>query len=106
MSYYVAKGVPWRYKGVTDVTDCKTSEDVIAKAHLDWEVDKCELYGKMSVNINSDEDLDKVIEKIFSGFVLMLILPIVLIIIFLLELLRENIHRFKTKKRLSFLMMP
>ena len=29
MSYYVAKGVPWRYKGVTDVTDCKTSEDVI-----------------------------------------------------------------------------
>ena len=44
MSYYVAKGVPWRYKGVTDVTDCKTSEDVIAKAHLDWEVDKCELY--------------------------------------------------------------
>lgn len=63
MSYYVAKGVPWRYKGVTDVTDCKTSEDVIAKAHLDWEVDKCELYGKMSVNINSDEDLDKVIKE-------------------------------------------
>lgn len=63
MAVYGVKGVPWEYRGAVDVRDCKTSEEVIVKAKLDWTVDKCELYAKMAVNINGDEDLDKIIEE-------------------------------------------
>lgn len=41
------KGEPFRFKGTKNVEDCKTSEEVMIKSGLDWEVDKCELYGKM-----------------------------------------------------------
>ena len=41
------KGIPFRYKGAINVEDCKTAEDVIIKAGLDWEVSKCPLVAKM-----------------------------------------------------------
>lgn len=41
------KGIPFRYKGAINVEDCKTAEEVIIKAGLDWEVAKCPLIAKM-----------------------------------------------------------
>lgn len=46
MSYRI-KGKPFEYKGTVNVQDCTTSEEVMIKAGLDWEVTKCELFGKM-----------------------------------------------------------
>lgn len=53
---YMIKGAPFRYKGAVNVEDCKTSEDVMRKAQLDWSVAKCELIAKMPGLI---EDIDK-----------------------------------------------
>lgn len=55
MAYFI-KGAPFRYKGAVNVEDCKTSEDVMRKAGLDWDVAKCELIAKMPGLI---EDNDK-----------------------------------------------
>lgn len=44
---YAPKGKPWAYRGAKNVEDCKTSEEVMIKAHLNWEVRKCELVAKM-----------------------------------------------------------
>ena len=41
------KGIPFRYKGAINVEDCRTAEEVIIKAGLDWEVAKCPLVAKM-----------------------------------------------------------
>ena len=62
MSYNV-KGAPFRYKGAIDVSKCNTSEEVMIAAGLDWHVSKCELVGKMPINVGSDfnADLDKYI---------------------------------------------
>ena len=54
MSYYV-KGEPFRFKGVTNVEDCKTAEEVMIKAGLNWDVAKCELVAKMPIHINNKE---------------------------------------------------
>ena len=61
MSYNV-KGAPFRYKGAIDVSKCQTSEEVMIAAGLDWHVSKCELVGKMPINVGSDFDagLDKI----------------------------------------------
>lgn len=40
---YERKGLPFVFKGVTDVTNCNTSLDVMEKAKLDWNVDICNL---------------------------------------------------------------
>jgi phage/plasmid-like protein (TIGR03299 family) len=48
------KGLPFVYKGVANVEDCRTSEEVMKKAHLDWEVAKANLYCKMPAS----EDID------------------------------------------------
>lgn len=55
---YERKGLPWTYKGVTAVGDCITSEEVIQKAKLNWEVSKCELFANIKVTDTSDEMLD------------------------------------------------
>ena len=47
MSRYVAKGATFRFKGVANVEDCVTSEDVMRKAGLDWEVGKCRVYAEI-----------------------------------------------------------
>lgn len=51
MSYYI-KGLPFKYKGTIDVSDCKTSEEVIRKAKLDWNVEKAPLYAEMPMSLN------------------------------------------------------
>lgn len=55
---YTIKGAPFRYKGAVDVSECRTSEEVMIKAGLDWNVSKCELVGKMPINFGSDYDAD------------------------------------------------
>ena len=37
---YTTRGVPWVYKGVTDVTHCKTSMECMEAAHLNFNVKK------------------------------------------------------------------
>ena len=69
---YNVKGAPWRYSGAIDVSQCTTSEEVMIKAGLDWNVSKCELVGKMPINLDEDTDksLDKVLEiEKAGGFV-------------------------------------
>lgn len=54
------KGKPFVFKGATNVEDCTTVKEVIEKAHLDWQVRKCELVAKMPALImGSDFDADK-----------------------------------------------
>lgn len=55
---YSVKGAPFRYKGAINVEDCKTSQDVMRKAHLDWEVEKCELFAKMPSHGEAFDDDD------------------------------------------------
>lgn len=62
------KGKPWVYTGVTDVSDCKTSKEVMIKAGLNFHVSKCELVAKMPINLNgTDEELDKLIQEQKEG---------------------------------------
>lgn len=49
---YTIKGMPFRYKGAINVEDCKTAEDVMSSAGLNWNVSKCELVAKMPIHIN------------------------------------------------------
>lgn len=55
---YSIKGLPWQYKGSKDVTQCKTSTEVIKAAQLDWEVKKAEMVAKMPLSFNMDKNLD------------------------------------------------
>lgn len=64
---YEKKGLPWTYKGVTAVSDCITSEEVIKKANLDWNVSKCELFAKMPIIDMSDNMLDLVNADVNKG---------------------------------------
>lgn len=41
------KGIPFKYRGAVDVSDCVTAEDCIIKAGLDWEVAKCRMVAAM-----------------------------------------------------------
>lgn len=69
---YVTKGKPWDYSGAINVVDCKTSEEVMVKANLNWDVAKCELVGKMPIDFDrtTDEGLDKMLQiKDEGGFV-------------------------------------
>lgn len=49
---YAVKGMPFKYKGAVNVEDCKTAEDVMSSAGLNWNVSKCELVAKMPIHIN------------------------------------------------------
>ena len=44
MSYSV-KGKPFLFAGVKDVSECRTSLDVMSLANLNYKVEKCELQG-------------------------------------------------------------
>lgn len=71
MSYSI-KGAPFRYKGAIDVSECRTSEEVMIKAGLDWTTSKCELVGKMPIDFDrtTDEGLDKMLQiKDEGGFI-------------------------------------
>lgn len=50
---YEVKGAPFVFKGVTDVSHCKSAAEVMSEAGLDWIVSKCELVAKMPININN-----------------------------------------------------
>ena len=52
---YTVKGMPFRYKGAVNVEDCKTAEDVMSSAGLNWNVSKCELVAKMPIHINQSD---------------------------------------------------
>lgn len=49
MPFIRVKGLPFVYKGSVNVEDCHTSEEVMEKANLNWEVAKCEVYSKFPV---------------------------------------------------------
>ena len=49
MSFVKIKGAPFRFKGVSNVEDCITSQEVMTKAGLDWTVSKQEIYSKFPV---------------------------------------------------------
>ena len=57
MVYYVT-GAPFKYTGAVNVKDCKTSEEVITKANLNWEVEKCEIFAQMPSNDNIDSNVE------------------------------------------------
>ena len=61
---YNIKGKPWAYSGSIDVSQCSTSEEVMIKAGLNWTTAKCELVGKMPINL--DEDTDKSLDKVLE----------------------------------------
>lgn len=51
MSYY-SKGLPWSSGIGKDVKDCTSAREVMQKAGLDFNVEKCELVAKMPFRIN------------------------------------------------------
>lgn len=58
MSKYAINGLPWSGPFATDVTDCKTAREVMEKAKLNFNVDKCELVAKMPFSINGDNTIN------------------------------------------------
>lgn len=50
------KGAPWLFKGVKDVSGCRTAADVMSAAKLDWTVEKCALYAEMPYNERANLD--------------------------------------------------
>lgn len=54
----VSKGAPFRYNGAINVENCKTAEEVIKQANLDWSVEKCPIFGQMPMSINQSEITD------------------------------------------------
>ena len=69
MAKYEVKGKAWeRMPGSVKVEDCSTTEEVMAKARLNYKVDKCPLVAKMEINENNfDEMCDAAKET--SGFI-------------------------------------
>lgn len=54
MSRYERVGLPWSGPIAMDVSDCTTSQEVMEKAGLNFEVKKCELVARMPFSINGD----------------------------------------------------
>lgn len=50
----IVKGNIFTFKGVTDVSDCKTAQDVMIKANLNWTVQKTQVYAKMPGQVDFD----------------------------------------------------
>lgn len=57
MSKYPTRGLAWGTNWTTDVSDCKTSAEVMEKAGMNWDVDKCELVAEMPFGINRDNSI-------------------------------------------------
>ena len=55
MAGYITKGAPWKYRGAHNVECCKTAEDVMRCAGLDWTVAKCELVAQMPLHHDRPE---------------------------------------------------
>jgi len=52
------KGIPFAFKGVVNVENCRTAEEVMIAAKLDWEVAKCELVAKTPAKSSDSERED------------------------------------------------
>lgn len=59
MGKYNVVGLPWGGKVGTKVTDCTTTREVIEKAGLDFNVQKCELVAKMPYNLSGNNDINQ-----------------------------------------------
>ena len=57
MSRYTVNGAPWAIG--TDVSDCKSSAEVMRKAGLDFVVDKCDLVARMPFGINRNNVINE-----------------------------------------------
>ena len=57
MSRYSTRGLAWGTNWTIDVSDCKTSAEVMEKAKMDWGVDKCELVAEMPFGLNRDNSI-------------------------------------------------
>lgn len=58
MVRYEVKGLPWRHGTGKDVSDCTTAQEVMKKAGLDYEVQKCELVAKMPFSIKGNNKVN------------------------------------------------
>ena len=61
---YNIKGKPWLIPGARNVEKCTTSAEVMEKAGLGFQVDKCELVAKMPFNLDK---MDDILDDINSG---------------------------------------
>lgn len=59
MSRYERIGLPWSGPIAMNVSDCTTSQEVMKKAKLDFEVKKCELVARMPFSINGDNRVNE-----------------------------------------------
>lgn len=55
MATYTVKGLPWRSGLGKDVSDCKTSEEVLIKSGLNFNVEKCPIMAKMSYDSEKEQ---------------------------------------------------
>lgn len=58
MSNFIKRGLAWGTSWTTDVSDCKTSAEVMEKADMAWDVDKCELVAEMPFGINRNNKIN------------------------------------------------
>lgn len=58
MSRSIVKGTPWTFRGVKDVRDCTSSEEVMKKAGLDFSVTKCPIVAEMPWSGQSRDKID------------------------------------------------
>ena len=59
MAQQIRVGYPWSHGIGQDVKDCKTAQEVIEKAGLNFVVDKCQLVAKMPFSLNSENKIDE-----------------------------------------------
>lgn len=57
MDKYINKGLAWGTNWTIDVSDCKTSAEVMEKAGMNWDVDKCDLVAEMPFGLNRDNSI-------------------------------------------------
>lgn len=67
-SKFKAKGIAWRGKIGIDVSDCKTTEEAIVKAKLDYTVAKCQLSAKMPAHDNGASRDGSIFPNVVNGF--------------------------------------
>ena len=67
MPYITKKGLPFAYKGAVNVEDCKSSQEVIEKANLNWKVAKSEIYSKFPVEEDVMKNQSLYFEHHFMG---------------------------------------
>ena len=67
MAKFGVIGMPWQCAGAINVEDCKTSEEVMNKAGLNFHVEKTNMVAEMPMRDFSDKELDRINEDIAKG---------------------------------------